>query len=215
MVLAWAILVPLGIIAARYYKITPRQPWPQVLDNKAWWHAHRACQFAAMALATIGWWLAIRHARGETALAGLHGLIGWAVMILGWSQVAAGLLRGTKGGPTDPRAAPPHWHGDHYDMTRRRILFERGHKAAGYLVLALTLVAVPTGLVAADAPRWMAVVIAIWWAALAALAWRLQRAGRCVDTYQAIWGAGADLPGNKRRPIGWGVAPGSVWPQEN
>jgi hypothetical protein len=33
----------------------------------------------------------------------------------------------------------------------------------------------------------------------------LQRAGRCIDTYQAIWGLDPDLPGNRRRPIGFGI----------
>ncbi len=33
----------------------------------------------------------------------------------------------------------------------------------------------------------------------------LQRAGRCIDTYQAIWGLDPSLPGNRRRPIGLGI----------
>ena len=33
----------------------------------------------------------------------------------------------------------------------------------------------------------------------------LQRRGRAIDTYQAIWGPGAEHPGNQRKPIGWGI----------
>jgi hypothetical protein len=34
---------------------------------------------------------------------------------------------------------------------------------------------------------------------------RWQRAGRCIDTYQAIWGPDPAHPGNRRPPVGWGV----------
>jgi hypothetical protein len=40
MTLAWGILVPLGIIIARYCKISPKQDWPQQLDNHLWWNTH-------------------------------------------------------------------------------------------------------------------------------------------------------------------------------
>jgi hypothetical protein len=33
----------------------------------------------------------------------------------------------------------------------------------------------------------------------------LQIRGRAVDTYQAIWGPDLDLPGNRMKPIGFGV----------
>ena len=35
--------------------------------------------------------------------------------------------------------------------------------------------------------------------------WRLQRQGRCIDTYQAIWGPDPRHPGNRLKPVGWGV----------
>jgi hypothetical protein len=47
MVLVWAILVPLGIISARYFKVMPGQDWPRRLDNRAWWIAHRVFQYSA------------------------------------------------------------------------------------------------------------------------------------------------------------------------
>ena len=90
-------------------------------------------------------------------------------------------------------------------MTRRRIIFEYVHKGAGYLLLALTVVALCTGLIAADAPRWMPFVLGVWWLMMAGVFASLQRAGSCIDTYQAIWGLDPDLPGNRRRPIGIGI----------
>jgi hypothetical protein len=61
------------------------------------------------------------------------------------------------------------------------------------------------GLVAADAPRWMAGVLTVWWLLLGAVAWRWQRQGRCVDTYQAIWGPDPRHPGNQQPASTWGV----------
>ena len=90
-------------------------------------------------------------------------------------------------------------------MTRRRIIFEHIHKSAGYLLLALTVLALCTGLYAADAPRWMPVALGAWWIIMAGVFVALQRAGRCIDTYQAIWGLDPELPGNRRRPIGLGI----------
>ena len=140
----------------------------------------------------------------------LHGALGWAVFVLVLIQVTGSWLRGTHGGPVDPftrkRRPPNEWHGDHFSMTRRRVVFEYVHKCAGYALLALTLAAIPTGLIAADAPRWMSIAMGVWWLAMLGVFVQLQRAGRCVDTYQAIWGLDPNLPGNRRRPIGFGVA---------
>jgi hypothetical protein len=132
--------------------------------------------------------------------AGMHRALGWTVLVLGSLQLASGWLRGSKGGP-----AADSMRGDHYDMTLRRRLFERWHKAVGWLAVLGAVGVVGLGLAAADAPRWMPIVLALWWTALAAWARREQRAGRCVDTYQAIWGPDPAHPGNRLAPIGWGV----------
>lgn len=51
-------------------------------------------------------------------------------------------------------------------MTPRRIRFEWTHKLLGYLALVLALIAIVTGLVHADAPRWMFLALAVWWTGL-------------------------------------------------
>jgi hypothetical protein len=51
----------------------------------------------------------------------------------------------------------------------------------------------------------MLVGIIGWWGLLLIVAARLQRQGRCLDTYQAIWGPSKIHPGNVRQPIGIGV----------
>jgi len=197
MVLAWAVMIPLGILAARFFKIVPRQAWPAQLDNKWWWHMHLALQLGGIAL-TAGAVALVWQASGSAGdLAGLHRASAWATCALAGLQALGGVLRGTKGSPDEP--------GDHYDMTGRRIVFEYAHKIAGYLALAVAAVAIVTGLLHVNAPRWMPVLIGAWALAwTAAFAW-LQCRGWCIDTYQAIWGADRRHPGNRRPPVGPGI----------
>ena len=200
MVLGWAGLLPLGVLVARFYKVTPHQAWPQVLDNKAWWHAHRALQWAGIAVMSLGAAIAWQQGGAATLQARLHGWAGWALVAAGWLQIAGSFARGSKGGPT---ADSPR--GDHYDMTPQRVAFERVHKALGWAALGAAVAVIALGLRLADAPRWMALALAAWWLALAAAFIHLQRRGRCIDTYQAIWGPDPQHPGNRIAPVGWGV----------
>lgn len=200
MVLSWGILFPLGAFAARFYKIRPCQAWPEELDDKTWWHAHRWTQGIALAVMTAGVALGVATATMASMAASLHAVLGWLLCITGWLQLAAGLARGSKGGPTDKRM-----RGDHYDMTPRRLVFERCHKAAGWLAILMAAPTIVIGLLIADAPRWMAIVLMLWWISLGAFFVLMHRQGRCVDTYQAIWGPGLDHPGNRIKPVGWGV----------
>ena len=155
-----------------------------------------------MLFTVVALWLAWRDsptATGWTA-ARLHHWMGWAVAIAVAAQLANGFARGSKGGPSDAQM-----RGDHYDMTPRRVAFERVHKSLGWITLVTAWLATVLGLWVADAPRWMVAGVLLWWLVLATLWVRWQRAGRCVDTYQAIWGTAPDLPGLTRPPIGWGV----------
>lgn len=182
MVVAWSVLIPLGVMVARFYKVTPGQDFPRVVDNKFWWTVHRSTQYTAVAMAALAW-LLVWPGRSW----GWHQAAGYAVLALGAAQVLGAQLRGTKGGPTDVAKGLPV-RGDHYDMTRQRRMFEWWHKRLGYAALALTLLATALGLVLADAPRWMVLAIALWWLVLVYAFYRLQKQGRAVDTYQAIWG---------------------------
>jgi len=216
MVLAGAVLFPIGVMLARYYKVTRRQRWPEELDNRFWWNGHRLTQYLGIGLMTgaagIIWTTCPDgDSSGWSCSADRitrHELAGLAALAAGWLQVVLGLARGSKGGPTDRHADPDDpdtWRGDHYDMTPRRIRFEWTHKLLGYLALVLALIAIVTGLVHADAPRWMFLALAVWWTGLLAWAVRMQRQGRNIDTYQAIWGPDPGHPGAKRKPTGFGV----------
>jgi hypothetical protein len=223
MVLGMGLLMPPVVIVARFFKVTPRQDWPCHLDNPVWFVTHRRWGHAiglivagslAFVLAAESWhsrWHSLHTAPGwlHAATGWLHAATGWVVVVLVLIQVVGSWLRGTHGGPVDPftrqRRPPNEWPGDHFSMTRRRIVFEYVHKSAGYLLLALSLVAISSGLVAADALRWMPIVMGIWWVLMLGTFVWLQRKGRCIDTYQAIWGLNPNLPGNRRQPIGFGI----------
>jgi uncharacterized membrane protein len=207
MVAAWGALVPMGILSARFFKVMPGQDWPNELDNRVWWHAHRGFQYLALFVMLAGLGMILLQPTASvsaTSSAWLHHWLGWAVLLLGAVQYLAGWLRGSKGGPTAP-AADGSKRGDHYDMTLRRQVFENLHKALGYGALLMATATILTGLWQANAPRWMWVAMLSWWAMLALAFWLLQRRGMAIDTYQAIWGPGTEHPGNHRRPIGFGV----------
>ncbi len=201
MVVGWAVLLPVGVLVARFFKVMPQQDWPRELDNKQWWHLHRGLQYLGLALITLGIYMAWGNARGETLLAVWHARLGWVVVALGGLQVLAGWLRGSKGGPGDPSLS-----GDHYDMTPRRLKFESVHKPGGYLALVLSVVVIVFGLMVADAPRWMWLALAMWWIVLALAFYILQRRGWCIDTYQAIWGPDTNTLASRRPAVGWGVS---------
>ncbi|CUI73374.1 cytochrome b561 domain-containing protein [Cognatishimia activa] len=201
MTLAWGVLVPAAIFAARYMKIVPGQDWPRELDNKTWWHFHWMGQALAYAISLIG--LGLVLGRGENPFQlNLHTVLGYVVLAFGTCQVLLGIFRGSKGGPT-ARATDGSLHGDHYDMTPKRLMFERVHRSLGYLALLLGMITILVGMWNANAPRWMWVVLVNYWMFLVVASVIAQIRGNAVDTYQAIWGPDPSLPGNKLPKMGW------------
>ncbi len=186
MVLAWSVLIPLGVLAARFYKVTPRQNFPVELDNPFWWHAHRGLQYTGVSLSLVAVGF-IWYKNASFNSHGLHQWSGFALLILVFLQVIGAQLRGSKGGPSDAAKSLP-LRGDHFDMTRRRRLFEWLHKRFGYAALMLAVLTTALGLLLVDAPRWMALLIGLWWLLLIAVFVWLQAKGRAIDTYTAIWG---------------------------
>ena len=207
MVLAWVILLPLGVLIARFYKITPQQDWPNQLDNRFWWRSHLSLQYLGIGSMTVGAWLAWHYGHVRQYGLQLHGVVGWIVCFLGWSQILSGWLRGSKGGPQPSASAPPDAAipGDHYDMSLRRRIFERLHKTCGYVALLLSALAIALALRMVDAPSWMSWIIFGTWLLGLSFFIHLQRSGRCRDTYQAIWGTDPAHPGNRVPPIGFGI----------
>lgn len=200
MVLAWGILAPLAVLVARYFKVLPGQDWPRELDTQLWWRSHWMGQGVVVLLSLFGLGLVLAVAKGGS----LHGTLGYALLALMAVQVGFGVFRGSKGGPTAPaRDGSPH--GDHYDMTPWRVMFEWTHKVLGYLALLLSVLVIVQGLWLSNGPVWMWLALALWWSTLLGTAIVLQARGRAIDTYQAIWGPDPVHPGNRRAPIGWGL----------
>lgn len=214
MVLAMGLLTPALIIVARFFKVTPNQEWPRHLDNPFWFITHRRWGHIVGAIVAIAMVFVLVERGWERPVYNPHIAAGWLVVLLVLVQLVSSWLRGTHGGPVDPFTRKSRsrdlWPGDHYSMTRRRIIFEYVHKGAGYLLLALTVYALCSGLILADAPRWMPIALGVWWLMMVSVFVLLQRAGRCIDTYQAIWGLDPDLPGNRGRPIGFGIVRGPI-----
>src|SRR5208282_6169381 len=208
MVLAWAVLMPAGFVVSRFYKITPGQDWPRC-SNPFWFNNHRRLGYAigivtAIAMACILW------DDGTLILwQSYHAMTGWMLIALASFQIFGSLFRGTHGGPFDPvtgQPVPPEqWPGDHFYLTRRRIFFEYSHKIVGYVLVPLTVWQIVSGLQDVGAPRWMWVTSGLWTLIVVATFVKLQLAGKCIDTYQAIWGLDETLPGYRRKPIGWGI----------
>lgn len=227
MVLAWGFFAPVAIVLARFYKVTPRQDWPRVQDNPFWFFTHRAVGWGACVLMIVAVACILIDEPWRVPWRSVHALVGWTVVITGLFQVVSSSARGTHGGPTHPETGMPlrrwnwshvvrdpryptkpriEWAGDHYNMSRTRVVFEYVHKGLGYMLLGVSAVGIISGLIKAEALNWMWIALLLWWGFLIGLFVLLQHQGRCIDTYQAIFGVEEHLPGNRRRPVfGWGV----------
>ncbi len=192
MVLAWGILAPLAVLIARYLKVIPGQDYPAKLDSRIWWNCHRFGQVGAVLLMFVGVGIILQSggAKSTTGTLWLHTWLGWTMASFGVLQVGSGFLRGSKGGPKDPRGM----RGDHYDMTVRRIVFEVVHKGLGYGILVFAAMTILTGMWQANGPVWMWIVVIGWWIVLLAVAWFFQRLGMAMDSYRAIWGPESPMP---------------------
>ena len=189
MTTAWAGIMPMGALIARYGKVTRHQRFPDELDNRFWWNWHRGLQYAGVALSAVGLVavLGVTGGGGQTT----HGQYGLALALLSVVQVAGAALRGTKGGPTDEGADPGHpetWRGDHFDMTRRRVVFEAVHKTLGWSTLAGAGVVILLGVQLVGAPGWLLAVLGAAYLTLAMVAFIQASSRRRVTTYAAIWG---------------------------
>ncbi len=212
MVVAWCILFPLGVLVARFYKITRKQKWPEKVDNQSWWATHLLLQITGIITVLVAVYLAYQPGFESERVPFVHELMGWAIVLLCLSQTIGGLLRGTKGEPpvlppsqTNDAHAFEAYAGDHYNMTPKRIVFEYCHKIVGYLCLLLSIANIFSGLYITDTYRWIWLAIGLWWIFLIFVFVLLQKRGLCIDTYQAIYGPNTALPGNRLRPIGWGI----------
>ncbi|MDO5058261.1 MAG: hypothetical protein Q4E06_13205 [Lautropia sp.] len=207
MALGGGVLVPVAVLAARYWKIVPGQDWPRVVNHRAWHWVHGLCGGGAVLCLLVGCYLAFHGMSLHQHLAHPHAWAGWtvvAMLVLLLVNIAA---RGSIGGPGRRQARTlVHLHdvpGDHYDMTARRRVFEFLHSLLGYGLVVMVMLTIGSGFWFVNVPRGLAMLVAAWWLLLLGLAWRWERQGRAVDGYQARWGPGMGHPGNRIPVVGW------------
>ncbi len=198
MVLAWGVLLPLGILIARFFKITPKQHFPKQVENKMWWYSHLVLQILGSIIAVLALIYVLIY--GNKRDVPVHETLGWATMIGLFIQVVLGLCRGSSGGPTHQQI----W-GHHYFMTGWRYFFEYTHKNLGYVVLILSWITGSVGMWHVNAPIWMWIVLGGWLCVLVMTCVYLQYRGYAVDTYESLWGVDRCHPGNTKRVINFGV----------
>ena len=208
MAVGGGVLVPLSVLAARYWKIVPGQDWPRVINHRGWQIVHHAGGALALLCLVTGVTLVFQGMSLASHLNHPHAWAGWGVMTLVLLLVLNTALRGSIGGPGRRQARTlVHLHdvpGDFYDMTLRRRIFEWGHRLLGWGLVFALLGTVLTGYWHVNVNRWVLLLTALWWLLLAVLALRWERQGRAVDGYQARWGPSMGHPGN-RIPLlgGW------------
>ena len=204
MVFVWLFLVPLFILIIRFGK--PR-PTPTGLHRKVaiyhsewwWFSSHKYGLAVAMTLSLLGGIVALVVSKGFSGT--VHAVFGILAVTLGVVQVAAGAVRGKHGGKNYYSAKPDDpatWFGDHYNMTKRRRIFEAYHKNAGYIAGWCALAAVASGLMQYPMP-WLVPVIVCLLVVVAVVAMVADYIGIRYDGYRAAHGTDPEAPFNKER----------------
>ena len=200
----WFFLVPIAIIAIRFFKPAPTsygiERGTGRFDRKLlWWTIHYGVLYLAIGCSLLGLAIAVYVSGGISHSA--HATWGFATIAFGTLQIVFAWFRGTHGGKhgvnSDP-ADPATWHGDHFDMTRRRRWFEAYHKTAGYFAIALAFGAAGSGLVRYWLPG-VAVALAIMIFAALVASVLLEGRGFRHDTYRSVYGNHPDHPYNRAR----------------
>jgi len=147
MAFAWGIVMPIGVLVARFLKPPPATTShsydreaanaPSVSPLKharaaAWYRAHRALQMAGMAMALAG--MIISLTRTEFgSIDTVHGDLGLATMALGLIQPINAVLRPPKSDGSGPKKTI-------------RTAWEVLHKSLGYIALSLGVVTIFLGI---------------------------------------------------------------------
>lgn len=200
----WMVLVPLCIMSIRFFKPRPSEFGIRTkisLKNIRWWwfNVHKYGLFLAIGLSLAGLLVAVIVSQGISG--SVHSFFGLMTVIMGCLQVGSALLRGTHGGryynnadPDDPST----WHGDHFDYTPRRRIFEAYHKTSGYFTAAFAMGAIGSGLMQYPMPVLSALTLIV--SVLFLAIWIvLEFQGRRYDGYRAVFGINPEHPHNKAR----------------
>ncbi|XP_051119074.1 cytochrome b561, DM13 and DOMON domain-containing protein At5g54830 [Andrographis paniculata] len=123
MFLAWGILLPGGILAARYLK--------HVKDD-SWFRIHVYLQYSGLAIVFLGFLFAVAELQGLT-FASVHVKFGMLAIVLAIAQPANAYLR-----PKKPASGEP--------ASPRRLVWEYTHVITGRCAIVVGIVALITGM---------------------------------------------------------------------
>jgi hypothetical protein len=204
MVGIWFILVPIAVIAIRFFKPKPttygiERGTGRMDPGLIWWTIHYGLLYMAIGLAIAGTTWAVFISEGFSGT--VHSVFGLSTVFFGALQIVSAWFRGSHGGIRSEKSDPDDpstWHGDHFDMTRQRRWFEAYHKSFGYLVMVLALGAVASGLQQYWLPT-VAITLGVILFVLFALSAYLEGKGYRQDTYRSVYGNHPDNPFNKAR----------------
>lgn len=198
----WMVLVPFCVIAIRFFKPRPAKyglTRKVAIRHAEWWwfSVHKIGLVIAVGLSLAG--LAVAMVASGGFSGSVHATFGMTTIVLGCLQVISALFRGTHGGKyynnADPED-PATWHGDHFDYTLRRRLFESYHKTSGYLTGIFAVGAVASGLMQYPMPV-LAVLAALTPLFFVVLWIIFEFQGRHYDGYKAVYGPDPEFPRTK------------------
>lgn len=124
--IAWGILLPVGVLLARFTKSVPVKSGPPL-----WFNLHRWVQSTGLLFTVVALVLALVMVKdeGKAHFANAHGKLGLVVTLAGVAQPLNALIR--------PHPKP---------RTKKRVVWELFHKSMGYGSVVVAVAAVFTGL---------------------------------------------------------------------
>ena len=128
MSIAWGVLLPVGIIIARFY----RHVQPRTGPRAFWFLHHQIFQYSGTIIAATAFIIALYMCRNTGNFINAHGKLGLVVMILGLLQPLNAWIR--------PHPGAPY-----------RTLWSAWHKTSGYCAAVLAIAAIFLGLAQVDA----------------------------------------------------------------
>lgn len=117
---AWGILVPIGVMAARYLRPFP---WADPL----WFYLHITCQLTGYTLGVVGWGLGLQLQKYASPIKYFHRNVGISIFVFATLQVLAMVLRPKRG-------------------SKHRRYWNMYHHTVGYATIILSIVNIFEGL---------------------------------------------------------------------
>jgi len=162
MFLGWGVIIPLGMLFARYFRHLP---------GPIWFDVHRVLQPLGYLIALVGFIIALIMVKGQIAVP--HGQFGISIMIVGFFQVLFAIFR-------------PHKEPGSHPTTARKC-FEYGHWWVGRLLVLAGIANVFVG-IAQIGVGWPAVAFPVFgvFVGLLVLAVVVREVQNCISPIDTI-----------------------------